>query len=783
MKNRVVRAVGLGIIGWIVMLTAWTQTLNCGDRVGVTYAGDGVNVRSTACGSVIGTIRAGNEGQIASSSCWQDCSIGGTTYRFWRVNPHGWIAQGSGSTRWLVPMPGEGYYPNVTANLGAYPVRVYDDVGSAGLRVRLGPSTNYPEVANPRFAGATGTAYAVRIGNNLVWWRIRWSNGDIGWSADSQIPYGVYLIKTGAPSGYTVVQLRLEASGSGGSVGIRVDTPDLDAVVPANFTVSTPTTLRYVSGDRLRLTAPPTAPNGAPFQRWLRNGSFYSSSQYIEFNITANDTFTAVYGVPTNTITIQSSNPSSGVSITVSPPDNSGQGSGTTPFTRTYNQGTSVSLTAPATAPNGNRFQKWQRNGVDFSTSQTISFTVNANDTFTAVYGVPTNTITIQSSNPSSGVSITVSPPDNSGQGSGTTPFTRTYNQGTSVSLTAPATAPNGNRFQKWQRNGVDFSTSQTISFTVNANDTFTAVYTITTQGGNQPDRVREFLLNLAAPWQQGQLWQPSTYDDHPRGGRDYAVDFNLVNGAQAECRYHTGLPNDCNEVVLASHDGKIITGSKCETNGNYIYLVASWIARKLDGTEVYLGTIYLHLSGFLGSNGDQVSRGQPIAKVGASGDVTGPHLHFQVGEFTKRGSTITFTRPYQIINPPDDKPVRLSGQIVSIDYGCRDARGYLGPPLRGTPMVGEPGQFRSGECPANCGDGLTPPGEDGRCLYSPEDLIIYLSDVNGDGCVDDQDLLRVLQALGTSDDAAADIDWNGIVDDEDLLAVLADFGHGCESE
>jgi len=61
------------------------------------------------------------------------------------------------------------------------------------------------------------------------------------------------------------------------------------------------------------------------------------------------------------------------------------------------------------------------------------------------------------------------------------------------------------------------------------------------------------------------------------------------------------------------------------------------------------------------------------------------------------------------------------------------------------------------------------------------EDIIIYLSDIDADGCVDDQDLLRVLQAFGTSDDLAADIDWNGVVDDADLLAVLADFGHGCE--
>jgi hypothetical protein len=54
-------------LAWLAALTAaWAQSLQCGDRVGVTYAGDYANIRASACGSVIGQIRAGNEGQIAS---------------------------------------------------------------------------------------------------------------------------------------------------------------------------------------------------------------------------------------------------------------------------------------------------------------------------------------------------------------------------------------------------------------------------------------------------------------------------------------------------------------------------------------------------------------------------------------------------------------------------------------------------------------------------------------------------------------------------------------------
>lgn len=51
--------------------------------------------------------------------------------------------------------------------------------------------------------------------------------------------------------------------------------------------------------------------------------------------------------------------------------------------------------------------------------------------------------------------------------------------------------------------------------------------------------------------------------------------------------------------------------------------------------------------------------------------------------------------------------------------------------------------------------------------------------DVNGDGCVDDADLLAVLFAFG-SDDPSTDLNRDGVVDDADLLAVLFAFGSGC---
>jgi len=53
--------------------------------------------------------------------------------------------------------------------------------------------------------------------------------------------------------------------------------------------------------------------------------------------------------------------------------------------------------------------------------------------------------------------------------------------------------------------------------------------------------------------------------------------------------------------------------------------------------------------------------------------------------------------------------------------------------------------------------------------------------DVNGDGCVDDSDLLAVLFAFGnTGSSLPEDLNRDGTVDDADLLEVLFNFGAGC---
>ncbi len=61
------------------------------------------------------------------------------------------------------------------------------------------------------------------------------------------------------------------------------------------------------------------------------------------------------------------------------------------------------------------------------------------------------------------------------------------------------------------------------------------------------------------------------------------------------------------------------------------------------------------------------------------------------------------------------------------------------------------------------------------RNPFAPPD-----GNTNGDGCVDDSDLLAVLFAFGGAQ-SDMDVNGDGVVDDADVLTVLLNFGRGCE--
>ena len=246
---------------------------------------------------------------------------------------------------------------------------------------------------------------------------------------------------------------------------------------------------------------------------------------------------TAVYITP-RTLTVNSVNPASGVNITVSPADNTSQGNGTTEFTRTYNNGAVVNLTAPASA-SGNNFVKWQKNGVDFAATLATSVTMDAAYTMTAVYAIP-RTLTIASLSPNSGVTITVTPSDISGLGNGLTQMTRTYHDGAIVGLTAPPNA-GGNPFLKWQRDGVDWATTQETTVTMDAAHTMTAVFVESIQFSSpqfnvaEPDGSVTVTVTRSGPTTAAASVDYTTSDDVATQKGDYIFSAGRLNFAIGE--------------------------------------------------------------------------------------------------------------------------------------------------------------------------------------------------------------------------------------------------------
>jgi hypothetical protein len=235
----------------------------------------------------------------------------------------------------------------------------------------------------------------------------------------------------------------------------------------------TPFVRVYDAGTVVRLTAPPTEPSGREFQYWLMNGHEYSRQRTVTVVMNSDIVMTAVYGL-IRRLTVLSINPDRGVNITITPADISGNRDGSTPFVRIYDEGTVVTLSAPNAVGNA-VFIRWLRDGVPYSSANTVTVRMDSDTVMTAVFRYRWR-LDVRSSAPASGVPITIAPSDVNNNANGSTPFTRIYDDGTIVTLTAPATV-GSNIFWKWQRDGVDYGFNRTVSVLMNTNHLMRAIY------------------------------------------------------------------------------------------------------------------------------------------------------------------------------------------------------------------------------------------------------------------------------------------------------------------
>ena len=126
-------------------------------------------------------------------------------------------------------------------------------------------------------------------------------------------------------------------------------------------------------------------------------------------------------------------------------------------------------------------------------------------------------------------------------------------------------------------------------------------------QKNNSIPQGKDVLAGMETPL-NGLVTSPFGARIHPTEGSEkfhYGVDIGAPAGEKIKC---------------AAEGTAIEVGSHPEY-GNYILV--------LHDDEVY--TLYAHCETLLPQQGDRIKAGQVIATVGATGNVTGPHLHFEI--------------------------------------------------------------------------------------------------------------------------------------------------------
>jgi murein DD-endopeptidase MepM/ murein hydrolase activator NlpD len=103
--------------------------------------------------------------------------------------------------------------------------------------------------------------------------------------------------------------------------------------------------------------------------------------------------------------------------------------------------------------------------------------------------------------------------------------------------------------------------------------------------------------------------------------------------------KLHTGTDFAGGSVIHAADDGRVLMTVVSTAYGNFTVIDHGMV----DGKRIT--TAYAHQARFLVRPGQQVSKGDPIGIVGATGYATGPHLHFEVREDGTVVDPLTYLR------------------------------------------------------------------------------------------------------------------------------------------
>jgi murein DD-endopeptidase MepM/ murein hydrolase activator NlpD len=95
--------------------------------------------------------------------------------------------------------------------------------------------------------------------------------------------------------------------------------------------------------------------------------------------------------------------------------------------------------------------------------------------------------------------------------------------------------------------------------------------------------------------------------------------DRRVFNGKKVSQHYGVDVAGAAGDPVTAANDGLVVLVRDCYASGKS---VALW-----HGAGLF--SVYFHLSGFAVKQGARVRRGDLLGRVGKTGRVTGPHLHW----------------------------------------------------------------------------------------------------------------------------------------------------------
>ena len=99
--------------------------------------------------------------------------------------------------------------------------------------------------------------------------------------------------------------------------------------------------------------------------------------------------------------------------------------------------------------------------------------------------------------------------------------------------------------------------------------------------------------------------------------------EFGLRNPTTATVpKNHTGIDiaSEIGRKIISATDGTVILSSNTGDYGKHL---------KIQINDVIL--VYAHCNNLYVNEGNSVKQGQEIAEVGATGNATGPHLHFEI--------------------------------------------------------------------------------------------------------------------------------------------------------